>query len=194
MTPGSRQRRSGGFTLIEILAVVLIIGLAMALFLPNFGASAGGRLRRQGERLAGALELARQSAVVTGRPHQVVIDLEQGSFHVEGWTASQDEELPLDAGAEGESLVDLSPPREASGDFEPIANRFGSREWLDSGYFFEGIDSAEGWQESGEALVIFEWDGTTDSAQIVISDPDNRSIDLDVAPMLETVRIREEVD
>ena len=30
--------------------------------------------------------------------------------------------------------------------------------------------------------------------QIVISDPDNRSIDLDVAPLLDVVRIHEEVD
>ena len=52
----------------------------------------------------------------------------------------------------------------------------------------------EGWIERGEVVVVFQWDGSSDAAQIVISDPDSRSVDLDIAPLLEMVRIREETD
>ncbi len=54
------------------------------------------------------------------------------------------------------------------------------------------FDTPEGWIESGEVIVLFDWDGSSDPTQIIISDPDSRSIDLDVAPILDTVRISEE--
>ena len=41
-------------------------------------------------------------------------------------------------------------------------------------------------------IVGFDWDGSSDATQIVISDPDSRSIDLDVAPILDPVRISDQ--
>jgi len=190
-----------GFTLIEIMAVILILGLAMTLLLPAIGAGGGARLRQQAERLAGVLELARQRAVVTGKPHRVLIDLEKAAYLIEWFVtdadtdeqaAPQASEDPL-AAFQGE-IVDLAPPRGDDAYYQPIPNRFGNAARLDAGYFFEGVDTPEGWIESGEVSVVFDWDGSSDAAQIVISDPDNRSVDLDVAPLLETVRIREETD
>ena len=193
----TRASRRGGFTLIEILAVVLILGLLMSLLLPALGAGGGRRLRQQGDRIAARLELARQRAVITGKPHRVVLDLEQGAFAVE-W-------LVTEARALGEKKVepledepgelDLSPPTEDVLDYYPIPSAaFGGWAVLDNGYFFEGVDTSEGWIESGEVYLVFDWDGTTDASQIIISDPDNRSLDLGVAPLLETVRMHEETD
>jgi hypothetical protein len=170
----------------------------MSVLMPALGAGGGRALRKQGDRLAATLELARQRAVVTGKPHRLVIDVEQGAFAVE-WLVDEamaygeePEEIPVEEPADG--TVDLSPPTEAVLEYFPIPNRFGGFDRLDQGYFFEGVDTPEGWIESGEVYVVFDWDGSTDAAQIVISDADNRSIDLDVAPLLETVRIHEEVD
>jgi len=193
-----------GFTLIEILAVVMILGLLMSLLLPAIGAGGGRKLRQQGDRVAATLELARQRAVVTGKPHRVVLDLEKGTFVVE-WLISEASSLYDDQdGVRDEELqqrddpyggeIDLAPPLEDELIYTPIPNKFGVPAPLDDGYFFEGIDTSEGWIESGEAFVVFDWDGSSDASQIVISDPDDRSIDLDVAPLLDTVRIREEVD
>jgi len=187
-----------GFTLIEIMAVILILGLAMALLLPAVGAGGGAKLHRQGERLAAVLELARQRAVVTGKPHRVVIDLHQGSYFVE-WLVkpakAEDEEAPEPieslAAVEG-NQIDLAPPLSETPEYFPIPNRFGGVDWLDDGFFFEGVDSAEGWIERGEVFVVFDWDGSTDAAEILISDPDTRTIEIGVAPLLEQVRIRDE--
>ena len=200
---GGRRRREG-FTLIEILAVVIILGLLMALILPGIGAGGMRSLRKQGDRVAATLELARQRAIVTGKPHRVALDLERGSFGVE-WlvdeaTANGEEPLddePLEDEADpygGEELLDLAPPLQNELAYYPIPNKFGSMEPLERGYFFEGIDTPEGWIEGGEAFVVFEGDGSTDPSQIVISDPDSRTINLDVEPLLERVRITEEVD
>ncbi len=179
--------------------MVMILGLLMSLMLPAIGAGGGRNLRKQGDRVAATLELARQRAIVTGKPHRVVLDLENGRFGIE-WLVTEASFL----GEEGSLVeveeeidpyaVDLSPPLEDELAYYPIPNKFGAMEPLEAGYFFEGIDTTEGWIETGEAFVIFDADGSTDASQIVISDPDQRSIDLDVAPLLETVRIHEEVD
>jgi len=193
----TQANRRGAFSLIEILAVVLILGLLMSLLLPAIGAGGGRRLRQEGDRIAASLELARQRAIVTGKPHRVILDLEKGGFTIE-WLVS---EARAFEGEEDDSIVeeaeeiDTSPPTQDVLGYYPIPSAtFGAWEFLEEGYFFEGIDTAEGWIESGEVYIVFDWDGATDASQIVISDPDNRSLDLDIAPLLETVRMHEETD
>ncbi len=183
------------------MAVILILGLTMSLLLPAIGAGGGARLRGQAERVGAVLELARQRAVVTGKPHRVLIDLEEATYGIEWLVPDPEDAEPLAASNPDDPLaalqgeiVDLAPPRGAEAYYQPIPNRFGRRDRLDSGYFFEGVDTPEGWIERGEVVVVFQWDGSSDAAQIVISDPDSRSIDLDIAPLLEMVRIREETD
>ncbi len=193
----TRANRRGAFTLIEILAVVLILGLLATLLLPAIGAGGGRRLRQQGDRIATTLELARQRAIVTGKPHRVVLDLEKGGFMVE-WLVTEARAfggVDDDFGEEELPEIDLSPPREDVLDYYPVPSlTFGGWEFLENGFFFEGVDTTEGWIESGEVYLVFDWDGVTDASQIVISDPDDRSLDLDVAPLLDTVRIHEETD
>ncbi len=182
------------------MAVVLILGLLMSVLLPALGAGGGRMLRQQGDRIAATLELARQRAIVTGKPHRVILDLERGGFTVE-WLVTEARAFPGrdDDFVEDELLssnsIDLSPPKEDVLDYYPIPNAvFGRWDFLERGYFFEGVDTSEGWIESGEVYLVFDWNGTTEASQIVISDPDNRSLDLDVAPLLDTVRIHEETD
>ncbi len=178
----------------------MILGLLMTLLIPAIGAGGGRSLRKQGDKIAATLELARQRAVVTGKPHRVAFDLERGRFAVE-WLVSesqalggQDEDLAAEAEGLGDGVIDLAPPLEDERSYYPIPNKFGAMEPLERGYFFEGLETPDGWIESGEAFVVFEWDGSTDVTRILVSDQDNRTLNLEVAPLLETVRIHEEVD
>ena len=185
----ARARRA--FTLIELLAVLLIMGLAMALVLPNIGARQTSALREEAVRVAQQLELARQLAVVTGNPHRLLIDVEVGAFRLEWFgdaQAQEDAEQPAAVDPAASQQVDYSPPKENLA-YQPIDSRFGSDSFLAPEFFFEGLDTAEGWFDSGEIALVFERDGTTDAAELVIADDNGNSLVLQVLPLLDTVRI-----
>ena len=72
-------RRAAAFTLIEMLAVVALMGLMAAFVVPNLGSLQNRRLHAQARELAAQFELARQRSVVTGIPHRMWMDLERRS-------------------------------------------------------------------------------------------------------------------
>ena len=187
--------RGHGFTIIEIMAVVLIIGLMMTLVLPNLGSRRAAGLRDQARDVAGYLELARQRAIVTGKPHRLFLDLEAGGYRVEWYTSDEEDAwLQPTAGLDlsGASAIPMSPPNDATLDYRPIPSRFGGFERLGPRFFFEGVDTPEGWLERGDVVVVFYPDGTTDAAEIVISDDEARKVVLEIRPILDIVRIRDE--
>ena len=82
MSPILPDRRRG-FTLIEVMAVVIVIGLAMGIVLANLSASRGAQLEEYARGLSGRLELARERAIVTGAPHRVLLQVEDGFTRVD---------------------------------------------------------------------------------------------------------------
>lgn len=70
------MRRRGGFTLLEITVVVLILMLLMAVALPQMrGTIQHMRLRQAGREVASVMRLARDSAVVRGSPVEVIFSM-----------------------------------------------------------------------------------------------------------------------
>ncbi|MDR3436567.1 GspH/FimT family pseudopilin [Telmatospirillum sp.] len=78
-------RRDGGFTLIEIVVVLGILGLALALVL-SYGTPRGGALalRAAATELAGGLREARSLAVAGNKPVAVAIDLTSHRWQIDG--------------------------------------------------------------------------------------------------------------
>jgi prepilin-type N-terminal cleavage/methylation domain-containing protein len=190
---GSRARSA--FTLIELLAVLLIMGLAMALVLPNLGSRQTSELRDQAVLVAAQLELARQLAVVTGYPHRMLIDVESGAFRLEWFGGRPEDQLgdeeeapPADPYGANQGY-DFAPPTDDHLSYRPVDGRFGNDSFLDSDFFFDGLDTGEGWFDSGEIQLVFDRDGTTDAAELVIADDNGNSLILQVRPLLDSVRI-----
>ena len=193
---GLARTPRAGFTLIEILAVVLIIGFVSAMVFPNLRRSGSSGRHDQALNVASHLELARQRAIMTGKIHRVLVDVDRGSYRVE-WFVRQDG----DAGDsfadrqraiwQGQQTTVFQPPVTGLA-YEPIPNRFGSTSYLADPFYFDGVETSEGWFDGGEVAVVFERDGTTDRSQIVITDPDGFAATLDVLPILDSVRIRPE--
>jgi type II secretion system protein H len=72
-----------GFTLIELILVLVIIGFITSLVAPAITSSTGLRLKTTVRRLAAGLRFARSQAVITGNTYQVIFDVENGAMAIE---------------------------------------------------------------------------------------------------------------
>jgi type II secretion system protein H len=187
--------RRAGFTLIEMIAVVTILGLLVALVAPNLGALSGVTLRSAADVLAARLELARQRAVMTGIPHRVWIDLDGAAYRLE-WFVTDAEELGDDAPLQPEPLdlrgqtpLPLEAPRGEAPSFRPLPGLLGRDEVLEESLAFRGIETPGGWTDEGEAAIEFAPDGTAEYGTVVLDDESGRSLAVEVLPLAEAVRV-----
>ena len=188
---------SPGFTLIEMMAVVAIIGLMLGVLLPNLSATQASDLERQGKDLAARIDLARERAVVTSAPHRVWLEVEEGAFRVDWWVdesrayslPGDEEETPVNSGfPEGPAPISLSPPKNEGQEYFPVPMKFGTDSWLDEDAFFEGVNTENGWITEGEVQLVFQIDGSTDYAEVILGDEWGNSVTVEVQPLLGRAR------
>jgi type II secretion system protein H len=74
------RRRRGGFTLVEILAVVMILGIASAIIIPNLGTRDDMRAAAAARVLVADLIYAQNQAITTGRKIYVRFDVTNNRY------------------------------------------------------------------------------------------------------------------
>lgn len=102
-----RHRRSAGFTLIEMLVVVAVIGIITALASPRVHRALPGlELRSAAHELAAAARSARARAIADGAPAALSLDLTTGGFTISprGGGGALPEGLAIEATAATEAL------------------------------------------------------------------------------------------
>ncbi len=188
--------RRRGFTLIEMLAVVALFAMITGIVVPNLGFQQFSELRDQAERMALDLEFARQSAVMRGAPHRMLINLDDSSFRIEWKPPPETEEIDEGALVEDEDSyyydeieIALSAPATTERDFEPVPNHFGKSQRLDDGIFFDFIESDLERVDSGTVEIPFERDGTTEHTEVFLVHEAGYRIRLELLPLADTVRI-----
>lgn len=202
-----RARRRSAFTLIEIIAVVAIIGMIMGLGVPMLGGSRFDPLRNEADEIADRLRFARQRAVMTGVPHRLLIDLEEGGYLIEwfvdenrafGRATEEDPAALLFSGpfpgadTLDEPVLEFTPPVRSDLDYHPIPHReMGSFRWLDDDLYFVGVDGPSGWVESGDFAIVFFVDGTTAPLRLEIANGEDERLTLEVEALLDRVRVFE---
>ncbi|WP_019570484.1 prepilin-type N-terminal cleavage/methylation domain-containing protein [Thioalkalivibrio sp. ALE11] len=81
----TRARQAAGFTLLEVLVVMVIIGLLAGVALFSTGQLSGRGLEHTGHQLVGQIELARDQALLTGQPLAIGIGRERLAIHERQW-------------------------------------------------------------------------------------------------------------
>lgn len=183
--------RRAAFTLLEMLAVVFIIGMLAVMVVPNLGI--GARVcRDQAHALAADLEFARQRTVMTGIPHRVVLDLNAGSWWVE-WQAPPapppkkdvPDPRPRDGGP-----VDLTPPARPDGAFVPLPSGAGRAGTLQHGVRIGSVKTEAGVVEKDQVSVTFARDGSVDPTQVTLLDDKGDGFVLDIRALADAVVVR----
>jgi type II secretion system protein H len=189
-----RSRCSSGFTLIEIMAAVVIFALLAGLVAPRVGALTSRTLRQRAEQIAARLELARQRSVLTGVPHRLLVDLDAGGYQLE-WQVpeaeAEDREpepaVPLDV--RGQTPIPMAPVLAEERAYRPLPGLMGRFEWLEDELAFAGLQTPEARIQSGQVSIEFERDGTASYIEIYLDDESGRTLVLDVLPLADAVRI-----
>lgn len=81
--PGRSERAAAhGFTLVELLVVLVLVGVLLAVVTLNVGGGADRALRFEAERLAQLMTLAREEAQVGGQPLRLMATADRYAFQV----------------------------------------------------------------------------------------------------------------
>ncbi len=96
----ARQRRSlaGGFTLIEVMIVLVIVALITVVTVVGLRSMFKTDLRATAARMAGSIRYLFDRASITGRVHRLVLDFDDGKY----WAEVSDDRFVFGAGKETE--------------------------------------------------------------------------------------------
>jgi len=72
-----------GFTLIEVIAVIVIIAIAALIAVPVISSASGTQLRAAADMVAADIEYARSMAISRQKPYTVIFDTTSDSYRVE---------------------------------------------------------------------------------------------------------------
>lgn len=78
----ARRHRDGGFTLIELGLVLLIIAVVLALVVPRFRDQSHAELIAQTRKLAATFRFLQQEAILDGRIYRLSVDLDRQRYAV----------------------------------------------------------------------------------------------------------------
>jgi type II secretion system protein H len=194
-TGGREARRRRAFTLVEMLAVMVIFGLMAAIALPNLGVRSQRRLDEEARRLASSIEFVRQRAVMTGVPHRIFFDLGRGAYQVESYgppagapSEAEQAELALVAQEDAQNLA-LSPPLAPEREFQPLTGTPGDVQQLHDDVHFEAIATPRGEFAAGTLEILFEGDGTSEPAEIVLASEEGRRVVVHLEPLADAAYI-----
>jgi general secretion pathway protein H len=81
-----RAHRRAGFTLVEMIVVILIIAVGSAIVVPMVeGGFEAREVRRAARQIASTMHYCRGEALALGEPQEMVIDAGENSIHTTGW-------------------------------------------------------------------------------------------------------------
>lgn len=155
-----------GFTLVELVVVILLLGLTAALLVPKLANWGGDDLKGSTRRLAGIVRYLYNETALTRREHRLIFDLETGSYQAK--------------------------VLETDGNLEPVLGPGRGGTLQGDVVFRDIVLPGRGKVTSGEAITVFHPGGWLDETFIHLSADDGREWTLRLAPLTGLLEIFEE--
>ncbi|MBW2394143.1 MAG: type II secretion system protein [Deltaproteobacteria bacterium] len=183
-------RRANAFTLIEMIAVVLLIALVAAVAIPNLGLRSGRATMQEAESLAALLTFGRQRAVMSGQPQRVILDLDAQRYWLESLGAAPGETGEPEGGWSELSELPLVAPRDEEATYLPARGPAGRPYAPAAGVFLAAVETPEGRIQRGQVVVPFAWDGSSEATEVWVEAEEGNRVVLRLPPMADRIGIR----
>ena len=161
------KARARGFTLLEVLVVMLILAIVMGIALPRFQAFLGSRVKSDMRALIGTVELAYFLAASQKKPVRINFDISSGRF----WL----------------SMLEITDPVQNIGEFKDLNTQ---RTQLSSGVRFTDIFVAHsGKVDKGEVFAMCMPQGYCEPTVIHLRDDYGHEYTLRIKPLTGEVTV-----
>lgn len=191
-TGTSKQR---GFSLLEIMVVLLLIGVFTAIAIPTFRSISGSKLKSTANQLQGLIRDTYARASLSGKTCRIVFDMDKKEYWVEESSDVVKAKNKEQEEAEEKEARETGKPVKRP-EFKVVEDELGEKHKLPEDIYFRSIwiDRFEERAGKGQIALYFFPDGYTEEAQIVISDePEGKRLyDLVVEPLTGTVVIEDQ--
>ena len=154
------KRDSRGFTLVELLIVLVIVGLMTAMITPTIGRTLTNlKLKTAAKKIAAALRYARSQAITRSEAYQAVFSLKEKQVTV----------LPEES--EEDALKAMQPPGGEDGSKQNYMQKDKAKVYaLPDEVKFQKVIAGEEDITSGNAVITFRTNGGSGGGEVVLCD------------------------
>jgi type II secretion system protein H len=163
---GQGKRSEKGFTLIELMIVIAVLGLMLALTIPRLGEIGEANLKRSARHLTGMIRYLRDNSQAQKKKYRIKFDIQNGHYWAELLTQTSDK----------------------TEEFKRYQSVMVGEESLSGQTTFRDVQVAS---HPDDPIILFTPDGWVEHALIHLRDGDNKDFTLIVNSLTGNTDLRE---